>query len=79
MNGDVVKKVPASSVPYGEDICERGGYVWCVYNHEGRLIGVYASAKEAKRKHSIWRQRSKEEQRMMTQRRYHPGGKPERK
>ncbi len=69
-----VCKQPADSVPYGDSITTRGGYVWCVYSGE-TLLGVYATAKEAKRKHSIWPQRSKEFQRMMTQRQYNPGGK----
>ena len=68
-----VSKQSAESVPYGDSITTRGGHVWCVYRGE-TLLGVYATAKEAKRKHSIWPQRSKEFQRMMTQRRYNPGG-----
>jgi hypothetical protein len=69
-----IRKVPADSVPYGESICRRGHHVWAAYDGT-MLLGVYATAKEARRKHSIWPQRSREHQRMMEQRRYHPGGK----
>lgn len=71
--GLVVSKVLPESVPYGNDIA-RGPYVWAVYRDQ-KLLGVYATAKEARRKHHIWPQRSKEYQRMMTQRAYNPGGK----
>lgn len=79
MNGDTVRKVPASSVPYGESICERGGYVWCVYDYEGRLVGVYPTAKAAKRAHSIWPKKTEEQRRIESERRYHPCGRGERK
>jgi len=74
MNEDlVVSKVLPESVPYGTNIA-RGPHVWVVCRGP-KLLGVYATAKEARRKHHIWPQRSKEYQRMMTQRRYNPGGK----
>lgn len=69
-----VKKLPASEVPYGDQVSRRGGFVWAVFR-EDELLGAYATAREARRAHSIWPQRSKEHQRMMTQRRYNPGGR----
>lgn len=51
-----VKKQPRDSVPYGTDIAT-GRYVWCVYE-EGVLKGVFATAKEARRKFSIWPQKT---------------------
>lgn len=76
MNGDTVKKVPASSVPFGESICERGnGFVWAVYDYEGRLVGVFPTAKAARRARSIWPQRTEQQKRDESERRYHPGGR----
>jgi len=79
MNGDIVKKVPASSVRYGEDVCERGGYVWVVYDSSGVLVGVYPTARAAKRAHSIWPQKTDEQRTNESERRYHPCGRGERK
>ena len=70
MPGDTVKKVPASSVPYGESICERGGFVWAVYDYEGRLVGIYPSAKTARHARSIWPARSEEQKRNERGQRY---------
>jgi hypothetical protein len=43
-----IRKVPATSVPFGESITRRGGSVWCAYLH-GELVGTAASAPEARR------------------------------
>lgn len=42
-----IRKVPADSVPFGEDICQRGNSVWAAYDGE-RLVCVAPTAKEAR-------------------------------
>jgi hypothetical protein len=44
-----IRKVPANSVPYGEQITRRGGYVWAAYDGD-RLVCVAATVGEARRK-----------------------------
>lgn len=46
-----VRKVPADSVPFGEDICRRGTSVWAGFDGD-KVICVEATAVEARRK---WR------------------------
>jgi hypothetical protein len=48
-NADIptVRKVPASSVPYGESISRNGRTVWAAYDGE-RLVAVGATADEAR-------------------------------
>lgn len=48
-----IKKVPATDVPYGADICRIGHSVWVAY-HEGALIIVAATSKEATRRYRAW-------------------------
>jgi hypothetical protein len=45
-----VRKVPASSVPYGSDISRNGKTVWAAFDGE-RLVCVAGSAPEARRKY----------------------------
>jgi len=45
-----LKRQPADSVPYGDAISKRGGYVWCAYDGD-RLVCVAATAKEARTKY----------------------------
>jgi hypothetical protein len=51
-----LKKVPADSVPYGEQITRRGGHVWAAYSGE-QLVAVGATAKEARAKYTRVRRR----------------------
>ena len=46
-----MRKEPMENVPYGSSISTRGGYVWCAYDPDGRLIAVAATAKEARNKY----------------------------
>lgn len=50
MNGDTVKKVPASSVRYGEDISTTGKWVYCAYDGD-ELVAVGATAGEARQRY----------------------------
>jgi len=43
-----IRKQPASSVPFGEDIARHGGSVWVAYL-DGQVVGVAATAGEARR------------------------------
>lgn len=45
-----VRKVPATSVPYGDCISTNGTHVWAAYDGE-RLVCVAPTAKEARRKY----------------------------
>ena len=45
----VVRKVPASSVPYGPNISRNGQHVWIALEGE-RIVCVAATAKEARHK-----------------------------
>jgi hypothetical protein len=49
-----VKKVAASSVPFGESISRNGKTVWASY-HDDQLIAVGASHDEARDKYATWR------------------------
>jgi len=42
-----IRKVLASTVPYGDSICTRGKHVWCAYDGD-ILVCVGATAKEAR-------------------------------
>lgn len=42
-----IRKVPADSVPYGEDICTHGKRVWAVFE-DSKLVCVGATAKAAR-------------------------------
>ena len=44
---ETIRKVPAASVPYGEDICTRGKHVWAVFRGDV-VIAVAATKKEAR-------------------------------
>src|SRR5215469_1761713 len=46
--GYVIRKVPADSVPYGDAVCRRGNHVWAVYDGNGQLVCIGATAKEAR-------------------------------
>ena len=48
-NPPTLKKVPASSVPYGESISTNGRTVWVALDGE-RIVCVAATADEARRK-----------------------------
>jgi len=51
-----VRKCPPSIAPHGPNVA-RHGYVWGVFavTDDGEvLLGIYATAKEARRAHSIW-------------------------
>ena len=74
MNGDTVKKVRPEAVPYGTSIAT-GPWVWIVIDHTGKMVGVWPSAKAARRARSIWPQRSEQQKRDESERRYHPGGR----
>lgn len=69
-----VVRVAASTVPLGEAISRDGKTVWVVLAGDKR-VGVYATAKEAKRANSIWPRRTKAQQRRETYARYHAGDK----
>lgn len=45
-----IRKRPADSVPYGENICTRGKHVYCAYDGD-RLVATAATAGEARRKY----------------------------
>jgi hypothetical protein len=42
-----IRKVLATSVPYGDAICTRGEHVWAAYS-DGVLVCVGATSKEAR-------------------------------
>lgn len=47
-----VRKVPASSVPYGECVCRHGQHVYAAYEPgTGRLVCIGSTALEARRKY----------------------------
>jgi hypothetical protein len=46
-----VRKVPATSVPYGEQICTRGKHVYAAYAPDGTLVCVAATAPKARSKY----------------------------
>ena len=52
-----VRKVPASSVPYGDTISRNGRTVWAAYDGTGTLVAVGATAGEARRKYLEARKR----------------------
>ena len=45
-----IRKQRADSVPYGECIGTRGGYVWCAYDGD-RLVVVASTVGEARRRY----------------------------
>jgi hypothetical protein len=47
----ILRKQPAKSVRYGEQIATRGNSVWCAYDAEGALVSVAATADEVRRKY----------------------------
>ena len=49
-----VEKVKADTVPYGEQITRRGGYVY-VIREQGNVVAVGATADEARRKYTVYR------------------------
>lgn len=66
-----INRVPAASVPYGENICTRGDHVWVALDLDGnKLLGVYATAKEARQRHGISRPRTVEQEYESRARRY---------
>jgi len=48
-----VRKVGASSVPFGESVSRNGKTCWAAY-HDGQLIAVGATADEARGKYIDW-------------------------
>jgi hypothetical protein len=44
----IIKKVPADSVPYGEQVCTRGNSVWAAFDHD-KFICCAATAEELRR------------------------------
>ena len=46
----IIRKQPADSVPYGESISTRGGYVYFAYDGD-RLVATAATAGEARRRY----------------------------
>jgi hypothetical protein len=42
-----VRKVPASTIPFGENASRNGQFVWCAYDGD-RLVAMAATAKEAR-------------------------------
>ena len=48
-----IRKVPASSVPFGTDICVRGSSVWAVFDGD-LLIAVTSTVIEARRKWRVY-------------------------
>lgn len=57
-----LKQVPASSVPYGESICVRGGKVWVVLDKSGKILGAYPTAKAARAAHPLGKARAPEQE-----------------
>ena len=43
-----IRRVLASSVSFGEDICTRGKHVWAVYSQDEKLLAVAATKREAR-------------------------------
>ena len=49
----ILEHVAADSVPYGPQITVKGNKVWVVRDCTGKLLGVYPTAQEARRKHHM--------------------------
>ena len=47
---DVIRKVPADSVPFGPETCTRGTHVWAAYV-DAKLICIGATAKQARKRY----------------------------
>lgn len=68
----IIRKVRPSEVPELWQAVATGPWVYAAYEvGTETLLSVHATMREAKRKYSIWPQRSKEQQRIETYRRYH--------
>jgi hypothetical protein len=48
-----IRKVPASSVPFGESISRNGRTVWAGY-HNGELVAVGATCDQTRAKYKNW-------------------------
>ena len=46
----IIKKVDATSVPYGPDVSRNGKFVWAAFDND-RLVCIAATAPEARRRY----------------------------
>ena len=53
----IVRKVPATSVPFGDSISAHGKHVWVAYAPDGTQVVVAATAEEARFKYRQIRRR----------------------